>query len=120
LAAAKRLRLRDAVLREAGALRYDHIQGEFAGLSRRLGWPTAATLKDLRHLFATTMGNAALPAHYLKYLLGHAPAKGAISSYTHLDQLGRHFAEALRREWAPLIESINRRAAVLGPGPSGA
>src|SRR5262249_17930538 len=42
--AAGRQRLRDAVLHEAGDLSYDHIQGEFASLARRLAWPVRATL----------------------------------------------------------------------------
>jgi hypothetical protein len=116
LTAAGRLKVRDAVLRNAGGLDYDHIQGEFAALARRLGWPRAATLKDLRHLFATAMNDAAMPEPYRRYLLGHAPVKGAVTAYTHLDQLGRHYAEALRREWSPLVEVLNRRATELSRG----
>ena len=71
--AAGRARLRDEVLRDAGGIRYDHVEAEFAGLSRRLGWPASATLKDFRHLFATGMENAGVPEHYRRYLMGHAP-----------------------------------------------
>jgi hypothetical protein len=111
--AASRLRLRDAVLREAGGLGYDHVQGEFERLARRLGWPPEATLKDMRHNFATAMNNDAMPEAYRKYLMGHVPDKAAINCYTHLDALGRHFSQALHREWEPLVETINRRAAEL-------
>src|SRR5262249_40909738 len=106
-------RLRDAVLREAGALTYDHIEGEFTALARRLRWPAQATLKDLRHLFATTMNNASMPEAYRRSLMGRAPAKAAVTAYTHLNELGRHYAEAVRREWQPLVEAILRRLSEL-------
>jgi hypothetical protein len=111
-AAGRRL-LRDEVLREAGALTYDHVEQEFTALARRLGWPAAATLKDLRHLFATAMHNAAMPEAYRRYLMGQAPAKAAVTAYTHLNELGRHYAEAVRREWRPLTEAVRRRLAEL-------
>lgn len=107
--AVMRYHLRDQVLRQAGAITYDHIQGEFERLTHQLGWPAAATLKDLRHLFATTMNNAAMPEAYRRYLMGQAPGKAAVVAYTHLNELQRHYSEAVRREWAPLIETINRR-----------
>jgi hypothetical protein len=53
----ERLRIRRAVLDDVGALTYKQIQGEFTGLAQRLHWPAAATLKDLRHLFATCMAS---------------------------------------------------------------
>lgn len=106
VSATNQQRLRNLVLHDAGALRYDHIQGEFAALARRLSWPAEATLKDLRHLFATTMNNASMPEGYRRYLMGQAPAKAAISAYTHLNELGRHYTDAVRREWQPLIDAI--------------
>lgn len=45
--------LRDQLIREAGGLTYDHIEHEFKKITKRLGWPAAATLKDFRHLFNT-------------------------------------------------------------------
>jgi hypothetical protein len=102
-------RLRDAVLHDAGALTYDHVEGEFMALARRLRWPAGATLKDLRHLFAMTMNNASMPEAYRRYLLGQAPAKVAVTAYTHLNELGRHYTEAVRREWRPLVDAILRR-----------
>jgi integrase len=107
--AADRARCRDGVLRDAGGLGYDHVQGEFAKLAAGLGWPAAATLKDLRHLFATALNNAGVPDGYVRYLMGHAPGKAAVVAYTHLDQLRRHYSAALRQEWAPLLDAVNER-----------
>ncbi len=113
LSALARRRLRDGVLRDGGGLSYDHIEGEFTNLTRRLGWPATATLKDLRHLFATAMNNAAMPEAYRRYLMGHAPSRAAIVAYTHLHELNRHYAEALHKEWPDLVAAINRRVAEL-------
>jgi len=109
LKAAQRQKLRDAVIQEAGGLTYDHIQGEFAGLAKQLNWPRQATLKDLRHLFATTMNNATMPEAYRRYLMGQSPGKAAIVAYTHLNELHRHYTEAVRREWQPFIAAIQAR-----------
>ncbi len=111
--AVERARVREGVLRDAGGLDYDHVQGEFAKVTNGLGWPAAATLKDLRHLFATTLNNAGVPEGYVRYLMGHAPGKTALVAYTHLDQLRRHYAAALEREWAPLLDAIDRRVCSL-------
>lgn len=111
LTAAERARVRAGVFRDAGGLDYDHVQAEFTKVANGLGWPAAATLKDLRHLFATTLTNAGVPEGYVRYLMGHAPGKAALVAYTHLDQLRRHYAAALEREWAPLLNAIDRRAA---------
>jgi hypothetical protein len=107
--ASHRQQLRDAVLREAGALTYDHIQGELTVLARRLHWPRKSTLKDFRHLFATTMNNAAMPESYRRYLMGQAPGRAALVAYTHLHELQRHYEQALHKEWMPLLTAINRR-----------
>ncbi|HKB41103.1 MAG TPA: hypothetical protein VKD72_32040 [Gemmataceae bacterium] len=112
--AATRRRLRDEVLADAGGLRYDDIEREFRSLARQLGWPRQATLKDLRHLFATTMNNASLPETYRRYLMGQSPGKAALTAYTHLNELHRHFAEAVRREWQPLLDAVCERLHVLG------
>jgi hypothetical protein len=109
LDAAGRQRLRDEVLREAGGLAYDHVEAEFRRLSRALAWPAAATLKDLRHLFATTLSNACMPEGYRRYLMGQSPGRAAIVAYTHLHELKRHYADTVQREWAPLIEAVNRK-----------
>lgn len=71
--AMERLRLRDAVLLEAGGLKYDHVEQEFGRLARALDWPATATLKDFRHLFCTTLGNTPMPEGYRRYLMGQSP-----------------------------------------------
>lgn len=119
LSAAERLRVRDRLWREAGGLSYDHVEHEFGGLARRLGWRRQATLKDFRHLFCTMLGDAALPEGYRRYLMGHAPGKAAVVAYTHLSELRRHFETAVRREWQPLVEAILARLATLTTGDAG-
>src|SRR5262249_50000721 len=104
---------RDGVLRDAGALTYDHIEGEFTKLARRLCWPAAATVKDMRHLFATTMNNAAMPEGFRRYLMGQTPGRAAIVAYTHLHELKRHYEEAMHKEWSVLVAAIQRRVAEL-------
>jgi hypothetical protein len=107
--AAERQRIRDEVLRQAGALTYDQLQDEFIAVARPLGWPAQATVKDFRHLFATTMNNAAMPEGFRRYLMGQAPGKAAIVAYTHLHELERQFAAAIAREWPALVKAINSR-----------
>jgi integrase len=114
LDAAQRARLRDKVLRDAGGLRYDHIEGEFATLARRLGWPASATLKDFRHQFSTGLENAGVPEYYRKYLMGHAPGRAALVGYTHLNRLRDHYEIALQREWPALRAALEARAIELG------
>jgi hypothetical protein len=109
--AAARLRLRDGVLREAGGLTYDHVQGEFETVARKLRWPAAATLKDFRHLFCTTLGNTSIPEAYRRYLMGHTPGKAAVVAYTHLNELSRHYTDAVRSEWQPLVDAVLSRLA---------
>ena len=58
--------------------------------------------------------NAGVPEHYRRYLMGHAPARAAIASYTHLNRLREQFETALGREWPELLETIERRARALG------
>ena len=106
--------MRDDVLRDAGAVRYDHVEAEFAALAARLEWPETATLKDFRHLFATFIENAGVPEHYRRYLMGHAPGRAAIASYTHLNRLRELFEAALQREWPGLLDVVARRARDLG------
>lgn len=104
-----RQQIRDALLRDAGGLTYDQVEREFGALARRLNWPSAATLKDLRHLFATTLGNTAMPEAYRRYLMGHAPGKAAVMAYTHLNRLREHYRQAVGGEWAPLVDAIRER-----------
>lgn len=109
LDAARRQKLRDGVLADAGATTYDRIQDEFNALSRRLAWPAAATLKDLRHLFATAMAAAGMAEPYRQYLMGHATTTAAIGVYTHLNRIKEQYLEAVGKELEPLVEVLRRR-----------
>jgi hypothetical protein len=111
-----RRRIRDEILRDAGGLSYDALEAEFADLGRRLKWPAAATLKDLRHLFATTLNNAAMPEPFRRYLMGQAPGRAAIIAYTHLHEIKRHYRDAVQKEWSALLAAINRRVRELTRG----
>ena len=106
-----RLIVREQIRKEAGALTYDHIESEFHRVARRLQWPSAATLKDFRHLFCTAMANAGMPEHERRYLMGHAPGKAAIMRYTHLDKLAKHYREAVTKELAPLLQVLQAHCA---------
>jgi hypothetical protein len=117
ISAAGRSRIRDRVLRDAGGIDYDDIEGEFRMLAGRLGWQRSATVKDLRHLFATTMNNAAMPESYTRYLMGHSPGRGvALNFYTHLNRLAEHYSEAVRREWGELVNAVLGRLKTLTQG----
>lgn len=111
--AAARQRVRNQVLNEAGGANYDRLEGEFHKIASRLDWPSTATCKDFRHLFATSLANAGLPEPYRKYLMGHAPGSmrrdGAIAAYTHLDRLAEQYDRVVKSEWAPLLEAVRRR-----------
>ena len=41
------------------------------------------------------------------------PEKAAVAAYTHLNELRRHYGEAVRREWAPLVAVILERLQAL-------
>jgi hypothetical protein len=104
-----RKQLRDALLHEAGGITYDQVQAEFDHLARGLGWPRKATVKDLRHLFCTTLGNTSMPEAYRRYLMGHAPDKAAIVVYSHLNQLRQQYTEAIRCAWPTLVQAVHDR-----------
>jgi integrase len=106
----ERVRLREQLLRQAGALNYDHIEQEFRQLTGRLRWPAQVTLKDFRHGFATMLGNTSMAEAYKKYLLGHAPVRAALNAYTHLTQLREQFQTSINQAWPALIDSIRRRS----------
>jgi hypothetical protein len=109
--AAARRRLRDQLMIDAGQLRYDHIEGEFQTLARRLRWPASATLKDFRHLFSTCLQNGGIPEHYRKYFLGHALGKSPIVTYSHLteDKVHENYQRALATELAAVAQAIEQR-----------
>lgn len=115
LDAAKKLRLRDEVLKDAGGLTYDHIEAEFKKVVRQLHWPTTATVKDFRHLFSSLLENAGVPEFYRRYLMGQSPGKAAIVTYTHLNKVKEHFELAVRLEFGPIVMAIERRSRQLTP-----
>jgi hypothetical protein len=41
--------------------------------------------------------------------MGQSPGKAAVVAYTHLNDLRRHYTDAVRREWTPLIAAILER-----------
>jgi hypothetical protein len=112
--ALQKAKLRDQLMKDADGLNYDHIEAEFHKVARHLQWPAAATVKDFRHLFSTLLGNAGVPEHYRRYLMGQAPGKAVIVRYTHLNKLQEHFARAVRREFGLLVEAIEFRTRQLG------
>jgi hypothetical protein len=108
--ARERHALRDEILREAGGIDYDHVEGEFRQLARKLVWPAKATLKDFRHLFSTLLQNGGMPEYYRRFVMGHSPGRASIAAYTHLDDLRSHFQTAIDRAFRPLVEAVTRRA----------
>jgi hypothetical protein len=108
--ASERESIRDQVLHQAGALDYDRLQHEFARLATRLGWPRAATLKDLRHLFSTSLENAGVPEFYRKYLMGHSLGRAPNVGYTHLNALRQQYQRAIDTEFQPIVEAIHTQA----------
>jgi integrase len=119
--AAARRAVRDAVLRDAGGLTYDHVAREFRAVAGRLGWPAAATPKDFRHLFCTALGNTPMPEGYRRYLMGHAPGRAAAVAYTHLTRVREEYAAALSAAFGPVVAAAVRRVAeVSAAGPAAA
>ena len=104
--AVNRRQIRDQLMREVGATDYDRIEQEFHRLARSLNWPRQATLKGFRHLFATALENSGCPESYRRFFLGHSPGKAAIVTYTHLDQLERHYRRLLDGEFAPILTAL--------------
>ena len=114
---ADRYRARDQLLRDAGGITYDHIVGEFSRITRRLGWPASATIKDFRHLVATSLENAGMPEHYRRFILGQSPGRAAIVTYTHLNEVRQKFTAAVQQTLGPIVDAIDRRAQDLGLTP---
>jgi hypothetical protein len=105
--AVERIRIRDRLMYDAGAVRYDDVEREFAELKRRLGWPRAATLKDLRHLAQTNLDNGGLSREARQYILGQAPDQAAIGHYVHLNQLGGQYAAAACKGMSKLQSALS-------------
>ena len=89
---ADRYRARDQLLRDAGGITYDHIVGEFSGITRRLDWPASATIKDFRHIRRYVLGKrrhaGALPPVHSRPVARqgghrnlHAPERGSSEVY---------------------------------------
>ena len=114
LSAAHERQMRDAVFDTAGQLGYDHVKQEFHKLAESLGWANSATLKDFRHLFATSLENAGVPESYRRFLMGHSPGRAAIVTYTHLNKLKSHYMRAIDTELRPLVAAIQRRVVEIG------
>ncbi|CAN5346366.1 hypothetical protein BH11PLA2_BH11PLA2_52350 [soil metagenome] len=104
-----RKKLRNQLFADAGGVDYDEIETAFHRIHKKLGWPAAATLKDFRHLFATTLANAGMPEGYRKYLLGHAPGRDAAVAYTHLNKLREHYERIVTSEFAEVLDVIRNR-----------
>ena len=117
MGAGERVVIRDRLLQEAEGLTYKKIQGEFARISKMLGWPVEATIKDFRHACNTALANGGMPEHERRYLLGQNPGRGAIVTYTHLNKTAEHYQAAAARELAPLIEVLRSRAVKGHPTP---
>jgi integrase len=115
---ADRYRARDQLLRDAGGITYDHIVGEFSRITRRLGWPASATIKDFRHLVATCLENSGMPEHYRRFILGQSPGRAAIVTYTHLNEVRQKFTAAVQQTLGPIVDAIDQRAQDLGLTPS--
>jgi hypothetical protein len=109
-----RIRVRDRLLKDAGALSYDHVEHEFRKIARQLDWPRVATLKDFRHCFSTEMENSGMPEFYRRYLMGHSPGRSALVSYTHLNELREHYEQAARNRLKPVIETLQGCLQALG------
>ena len=109
-----RLRVRNGLMRDAGAVTLKTVEREFAEVAGGLGWPRRATANDFRHLFATTLENGGMPEHYRKYLMGHSRGRAAIVRYTHLNEVRARYEAAVEREWPGLVAEIERRAQELG------
>lgn len=109
--APRKRRERTAVMRAAGQLEYDHVEREFRKLSKALQWPAAATLKDLRHLFATCLEDSGVPEFYRRYFMGHSPGRDPIVVYTHLseEKLHQYYKKTLATELAPIVAAIEGR-----------
>lgn len=112
-AAVNRQRIREELIRDAGGLNYDQIEHEFHIVAQRLRWPSAATLKDFRHLFSTCLENAGVPEFYRRYFMGQSPGKAPIVTYTHLNELQKQYGNAVRGGLAPLAAAAADRAAQL-------
>ena len=96
-------------MKQAGGINYDHIEAEFRRIARQLNWPSTATLKDFRHLFATSLMNTGMPEIYRLYLMGQTLGKSAIITYSHLNDLRRHYELAVQGQLQPVVAAVVKR-----------
>lgn len=104
-----RRHLRNQLLKDAGSITYDDIESHFKRIAKLLNWPARATLKDFRHLFATTLASSGMAESYRKYLMGHAPSRDAIVAYTHVSDLSTQFHLFCQAAWKPLVQAVEMR-----------
>lgn len=104
--AAAREKTLDAVIKDAGGLTYKCIEGEFKRVAKKLGWPAAATMKDFRHLFNTTMANAGLSLEERAYLMGQAPPKHVNMVYLHLNTLVEKYKNAANEHYTGVLDLL--------------
>ena len=71
-------------------------------------------MKDFRHLFATSLMNAGMPESYRRYLLGHSLGKASVITYSHLNDLQRHYQSAVQSELQPVVDTVIKRIDELG------
>jgi len=113
---ADRLKIRDAMMRTARGLTTKVIEGQFRTIRRRLGWLSSATPHSFRHLFATVLEDANVPATYRKLLLGHAPDRSVTSIYTHAGRkrLREFYLQAIEQEMPMVLNAIESKARECG------
>lgn len=109
--ARQKRRLRGQLMKASGQLNYDHVEAEFKKLSSRLEWPAEATLKDLRHLFSSSLEDAGVPEFYRRYMMGQSFGKAPIVAYTHITEspLKTHYQAVLHSVLAPVVAAIEHR-----------
>lgn len=49
---------------------------------------------------------------YRRNLMGQSPGKAAIVTYTHLNELRRHYVDGMRKEMQPVITAVKQK---IGP-----
>lgn len=114
--AQRRLKVLNAVLREAGAVTYDQLSREFRELVRRAGLPSCVTLKSLRHHFASALETANISYFTRKYLMGHRVRRDPLAIYTttDFDSIRQEFDRLFHGPMAPVVGATEDRMAELG------
>lgn len=114
--AAERLAMLHRVLSDAGAVTYDELAREFRAVTQRAGLEGVATLKSLRHHFASALEVANISYFTRKYLMGHRVRRDPLAGYTAtgFDQVRREFGRLLDGPMAPVVDAAHRRMGQLG------